>query len=111
MISVSWENARRFVVGVLLVAGFVSLHSQGQKIKSTQRTLAATQTLLLRSNKESTATRITTVTQRCDFTKLVIDELVLRAPPSDLAKFRRSYEGCEQQLAHVEAINARTPSP
>jgi hypothetical protein len=108
---VSWENLRRLVVVVLLLLGFWSLHQQGQRIKDTQAALVKTQKQLLRSNKESTSTRITTVTQRCHFTKLVIDELVLRAPASDLVKFRRSYEGCETQLAHVKAINARTPSP
>jgi hypothetical protein len=120
---VSWENARRLIALGLLVLGFLTLHSQGQKIahtqehgatqqaelRATQKALSSTQALLLRSNKESTETRITTVTQRCNFTKLVIDELVLRAPRLDSAKFEQSYRGCEKQLAKVKEINARTP--
>lgn len=104
-------SRHRTAVGVaLLIWGGVSLHNQGTALHRTQRALEATQSLLLTSQKASTETRITTVTQRCEFTKLVVDELVRRAPQIDAAPFARSYEGCERQLAKVKQINATTPA-
>lgn len=123
---------RTAIGAVLLIWGGITLHKQGvalhhtqqhqaaqqrelraaeASLHTTQMALEATQTRMGVSQKQSTETRITTVTQRCQFTKLVVDELVLRAPTIDAAPFERSYRGCQRQLAKVKQINAATPAP
>lgn len=96
---------------VFLAIVFHQLHEQGKTQAALSRRLAKTQGELVSSQKESTETRIVTVTQRCNFTRLVIEELERRAPPADLARFQLSYAGCEEQLAKVKRINSKTPAP
>jgi hypothetical protein len=63
------------------------------------------------SLKASTQTRVQTVAQRCDLTRLIIVHLLKHASAADTAPFRASQTTCLAQLAAVKAINAATPTP
>jgi hypothetical protein len=93
------------------VIALVFLAFVGWKLHDQGVTLRNTQAVEVRTNKESIESRIITVEQRCNFNLLVNNEIVLRAPRADLAKFESAYRGCKQQLANVKALNARTPAP
>ena len=75
--------------------------------------IRATQGRLLISEKASTATRVVTVTQRCELTRLVLDSQVNQghATSTVVDALKVSYAGCEKQLAQVIRINAATPQP
>ena len=75
--------------------------------------IRATQHQLLVSEKASTKTRITTVTQRCELTQLVLDSQVNQGHVTStvVRRLLASLAGCEKQLAQVIKINAQTPNP
>lgn len=60
--------------------------------------------------KASTKTRVSTVSQRCDLTNLMLTGFIPRGPWVT-AKLTKSLAGCRKQLATVKAINANTPEP
>jgi hypothetical protein len=97
-------------VGLLLcvVIALASSFRTQAHLKATQNELLATQHALAVSQKKSTETRIVTVTQRCQLTKLILDVLV-RQDPVVAGAFQASYAGCEKQLAEVKSINAHAP--
>jgi hypothetical protein len=80
------------------------LYSFGGRLSSVQGHLVASQ-------KASTRTRITTVGQRCDLTRLILGVLVRVHDGQDAAPFQKSLRVCQEQLALVKQINARTPAP
>lgn len=80
------------------------LYSFGGRLSSVQGHLVASQ-------KASTQTRITTVGQRCDLTRLILGVLVRVRDTPDAAPFQRSLRVCQTQLALVKMINAKTPAP
>lgn len=67
------------------------------------------QTVQATSQKASTKTRISTVSQRCDLTHQLMAAFADR--PQVAAGFAVSYAKCEKQLATVKRINASTPNP
>lgn len=83
---------------------------QGRLI-ATQTRLANVQRTLEVSQKASTKTRVTTVGQRCDLTRLILGVLVRVHDTPDAAPFQESYRICLKQLATVKHINAKTPKP
>lgn len=89
----------------LILYALVTVQVQGDHLNDQHRSLVATQRLLLQSVKESADTRVTTVTQRCAFTSLVLNVLV-QQDPSVSAPFNRSLAGCRVQLALVKKIAA-----
>jgi hypothetical protein len=113
------------LIGIaIVVVAFAVLKAENSKTNETATTAAGTathqaiqqaelravQSYLLRSNKEQLASRVTTVTQRCDFTALVTEELVKRAPAIDAGPFKKSYLGCREQLAGLRAKLKVTPT-
>lgn len=102
------------VVGALLVSiGFHEIAAQQKSQDTTSHILHAliinNQKLLFEQGEttvKSAKARITTVTQRCELTKLILNVLVKddqrRAPA-----FERSYKGCEKQLVEVKQIAAK----
>jgi hypothetical protein len=80
-----------------------------RQVVQTQHELARTQNELEASGKASAETRITTVTQRCDFTRLVTNVLI-RQDPQVAGPFEKSLAGCLVQLALVKKIAAAAPS-
>lgn len=100
----------------LILYALVSVQIQGDHLNAQQRvitrdrrSLVATQNLLLTSVKASAETRVTTVTQRCKFTSLVLDVLV-KQDPAVSAPFSKSLHGCLVQLAVVKKIAANAPT-
>jgi type II secretory pathway component PulJ len=71
--------------------------------------LARTQHALEKTVADSANTRITTVTQRCDFTRLVTNVLI-QQDPQVAPPFQKSLAGCEKQLAIVKLIAANSPT-
>lgn len=101
---------------VLLLLAVIGNHNASnnqsrlsQGLADTQSQLAQTQTSLAKIVKDSAETRITTVTQRCDFTRLVTNVLV-QQDPKVAAPFKASLTGCLKQLAIVKKIAASAPS-
>lgn len=91
-----WIDDRSWlVVAAFVVVGYLVIHHQSVRIAETQNLLAG-------QNKASAESRVKTVTQRCEFTKLVIDELVLRAPSLDAKPFHKSYDKCVLSLVKVK---------
>lgn len=62
------------------------------------------------SQKASTKTRVTTVSQRCALTALILGVLVRVHDEIDAGGFQKSEAICLRQLKMVKAINAATPS-
>lgn len=93
----------------LILYALVTVQVQGDHLDAQHRSLVATQNLLLMSVKESAETRVTTVTQRCAFTSLVLDVLV-KQDPAVAPPFNRSLAGCRVQLKLVKKIAAATPT-
>lgn len=122
-----WDRIRGHAVAlcvtaVCLAAGIAYVVGS---VESVSARVSSLNHALLVSEKASTKTRVTTVAQRCSLTQQVRAlDLVLashadaRHGPADAepfylaaAAFQTSYLGCEKQLAQVEAINAKTPTP
>jgi Na+-transporting NADH:ubiquinone oxidoreductase subunit NqrC len=80
------------------------LHRDEQRLAGALHTLAVSQ-------KASTQTRVSTVTQRCDLTDLILGVLDRVHDTVDAAGFHASEKTCLAQLASVKKINAATPSP
>lgn len=110
------------VFGILLVIALSRINTATSKLETAQGELQSSQ-------KASTQTRITTVTQRCELTSEIkalatLDRNVLLrfVPPrfgqaivvapynKHLALLTMKYEGCEKQLALVIKINKETKS-
>jgi type II secretory pathway pseudopilin PulG len=101
------------------------LRTEQRDLKHTQSALVAAQSQLrtaqsqLRtalhtfavSQKASTKTRVSTVSQRCDLTRLILGVLDRVHDTVDAAGFHESEAKCLTQLASVKKINAATPSP
>lgn len=108
-----------FVILLLAVGGSAYLGfanksavtRETQRLAQTQRTLVHTQYEFAISQKASTQTRIATVTQRCELTRLILGVLVRVHDGVDAAPFQASEATCLKQLASVKAINAATPKP
>lgn len=97
------------VAVALLVIAVIGNRQVADKQAGLSQALSRTQSALEKSAKDSANTRITTVTQRCNFTRLVTNVLV-RQDPQVAAPFQRSLAGCLAQLAVVKKIAASAPT-
>lgn len=84
--------------------------AQRQQLRSDEKALARQQAVQQKSQKASTQTRVSTVTQRCELTRLILRVLIRVHDTVDAAPFHASEHTCLKQLATVKAINAATPS-
>jgi hypothetical protein len=71
----------------------------------TQLQVRDTQNKLTTSEKSSINQRVITVTQRCELTKLLLNDL----PARNSAPLAASLAGCEHQLKIVKGIASHTP--
>ena len=90
--------ASLIVLLVVAIAGssYLGLRAYGavQRLQSEQASVV----------QQSAATRVVTVSQRCELTTFVLGEA---RRPEVVAKLRKSHAACERQLAAVKKINAQ----
>lgn len=96
-------------VAVCLALG-LSLANSGANYLN-HKDVTATQHQVAVSQKASTHTRVTTVTQRCDLTNLLISIVGRLGDTLDAPALQKSWAGCEVQLVEVKRIDAITPNP
>lgn len=103
LLAVSFNTYLAFQANSNAHAAITANHDTIQRVKTVQHVLSVSQ-------KASTHTRVSTVTQRCDLTRLILRVLARVHDAPDAAPFRVSYATCIAQLKQVKLIDARTPS-
>lgn len=101
------------LVLVMLAAG-VALREAIQANSRASGAVAANKIVIHQlavSEAASAKTRISTVSQRCDLTRLILGVLVRVHDPMDAAAFQKSQATCLRQLAQVKMIYADGPQP
>jgi hypothetical protein len=111
VLAVSVLAVVTFVNHANITSANTAAATQRGELHRDEQRLAAALYIVAVSQKASTQTRVSTVSQRCALTDLILGVLTRVHDSADAAGFQSSEAKCLAQLASVKAINAATPTP